>query len=106
MAAMTTAAAQTKHSPYSPFRLKSAVHFNLLPLLPCEVGTIFASQMVRLWPIEKLSNWFCLYRKVIPTSELREQYEKAFRKYKALYKWQQCEEPATDELTTWSFIKL
>ena len=67
MAAMRTAAAHTKPSPQNQFRLKSAVHFNLPPLLPCEVGTIFASQK---WPMEKLSNLFCLYKKGIPTSEL------------------------------------
>ena len=69
MAAMRTAAAHTKPSPQNQFHLKSAVHFNIL-LLTCEVDTIFAPQMVRLWPMEKLRNWFCLYRKGIPTSEL------------------------------------
>lgn len=70
MAAMTTAAAHTKPSPHNQFHLKSAMHFNLLPFLPCEVGTIFASQMLRMWPMEKLTNLFCLYKNGIPTSEL------------------------------------
>ena len=45
MAAMRAAAAHTKPSPHNQLHLQSAVHFNLLPLLPCEVGAIFTSQM-------------------------------------------------------------
>ena len=70
MAARTTEPAHTKPSAHNLLCLKSAVHVNLLPLPPCGVGTICASQMVRLWPMEKLSNLFCLYKKGIPTSEL------------------------------------
>ena len=106
MAAMTAAAAHTKPSPHNQLHLQSAVHFNLLPLLPCEVGAIFASQMLSMWPMEKVTNLFCLCKNGIPTSELWKQYEQAICKYKAFYKWQQCEQPTTDELTMWSFIKL
>lgn len=78
---------------------------------PCEVGTIFASQMVRLWHTEKLSNCPRVYGR---KEYLFQRYEnskiricvKAFCECKALYKWQQSEEPTTDELNLLSLFKI
>lgn len=78
---------------------------------PCEAGTIFASQMVRFWHTEKLSNCPWVYGR---KEYLFQRYEsskiricvKALCQCKALYKWQQSEEPTTDELNLLSLFKI